>query len=194
MNILAPWRSNATQKPSLQGRKIRLRAPDIDDYEEWAHVRLESRSFLEPWEPSWDHQELSKEAFRGRIKRYQQLRKDDLAYAFFIFNGAHLTGAITLSNVRRGISQMGTLGYWIGTRFARQGLMTDALDVLIGHAFRELNLHRIEAACLPRNLPSIKLLEKSGFEREGYAKSYLKIAGRWEDHLLFARTNFRPEV
>jgi [ribosomal protein S5]-alanine N-acetyltransferase len=191
MNFLAPWRNTSAQRPSLTGSKVSLRMPAPDDYEEWSHLRLGSRSFLEPWEPSWDHQELSKEAFRSRVKRYQQLRKDDAAYAYFIFQGERLSGAITLSNVRRGISQMGTLGYWIGADFARQGLMSDALAVMCAHAFRELNLHRLEAACLPRNTASIRLLEKTNFEREGYAKSYLKIAGRWEDHLLFARTNFR---
>jgi [ribosomal protein S5]-alanine N-acetyltransferase len=173
------------------GSKVSLRAPMPDNFEQWSQLRLGSRNFLEPWEPSWDHQELSKEAFRSRVKRYQQLRKDDVAYAYFIFRGEQLTGAITLSNVRRGISQMGTLGYWIGAEFARQGLMSDALGVLCTHAFSELHLHRLEAACLPRNTASIRLLEKTNFEREGYAKSYLKIAGRWEDHLLFARTNFR---
>jgi [ribosomal protein S5]-alanine N-acetyltransferase len=191
MNILAPWRNTTAQKPSLMGSNVTLRLPAADDYEQWSQLRLESRSFLEPWEPSWDHQELSKEAFRSRVKRYQQLRKDDLAYAYFIFKDQRLLGAITLSNVRRGISQMGTLGYWIGANFARQGLMSDALDIMCKHAFRELQLHRLEAACLPRNIASIRLLEKTSFEREGYAKSYLKIAGRWEDHLLFARTNSR---
>jgi [ribosomal protein S5]-alanine N-acetyltransferase len=191
MNILAPWRNTTAQKPSLMGSKVTIRLPTADDYEQWSQLRLESRSFLEPWEPSWDHQELSKEAFRSRVKRYQQLRKDDLAYAYFIFKDQRLAGAITLSNVRRGISQMGTLGYWIGANFARQGLMSDALDIMCKHAFRELQLHRLEAACLPRNTASIRLLEKTSFEREGYAKSYLKIAGRWEDHLLFARTNSR---
>jgi [ribosomal protein S5]-alanine N-acetyltransferase len=191
MNILAPWRNTTAQKPSLMGSKVSLKLPTADDYEQWSHLRLESRSFLEPWEPSWDHQELSKEAFRSRVKRYQQLRKDDLAYAYFIFRDQRLVGAITLSNVRRGISQMGTLGYWIGANLARQGLMSDALDIMCKHAFRELQLHRLEAACLPRNTASIRLLEKTGFEREGYAKSYLKISGRWEDHLLFAQTNLR---
>jgi [ribosomal protein S5]-alanine N-acetyltransferase len=191
MNILAPWRNTSAQRPSLLGKKVRLSAPVADDFEEWVQLRLASRNFLEPWEPSWDHQELSKEAFRGRVKRYQQLRRDDLAYAFFIFTEDQLAGAITLSNVRRGISQMGTLGYWIGADFARQGLMSDALGLMCAHAFSQLHLHRLEAACLPRNTASIRLLEKTNFEREGYAKSYLRIAGRWEDHLLFARTNFR---
>ena len=114
---------------------------------------------------------------------------DDMAYPFFIFSGDEKTmlGALTLSNVRRGVAQMATLGYWIGAPFARQGYMTDALQALLPFAFDHLHLHRVEAACLPRNAASIALLRRAGFEQEGLARSYLKINGAWQDHLLFAR-------
>ena len=98
-----------------------------------------------------------------------------------------MLGALTLSNVRRGVAQMATLGYWIGAPFARQGYMTDALQALLPFAFDHLHLHRVEAACLPRNDASIALLRRAGFEQEGLARSYLKINGAWQDHLLFAR-------
>ncbi len=192
MNLLAPWRS-APAKPLLSGSKVTLRPPKLDDYEDWSGLRLVSRKFLEPWEPSWDDQELTRESFRNRIRRYQELRKDDLAYPFFIFRDDKIVGAITLSNLRRGVAQMGTLGYWIGSAHARQGLMSEAIEIITIYAFRELRLHRLEAACLPRNIASIGLLEKLGFEREGYAKSYLRIAGRWEDHVLFAKSDAKFE-
>jgi [ribosomal protein S5]-alanine N-acetyltransferase len=193
MNLLTPWRS-VPAKPLLSGSKVTLRPPKLDDYDDWSALRLVSRKFLEQWEPSWDDQELTRESFRNRIRRYQDLRKDDLAYPFFILAEDRLVGAITLSNLRRGVAQMGTLGYWIGSAHARQGLMTEAIEIIATHGFRDLRLHRLEAACLPRNTASIGLLEKTGFAQEGYAKSYLRIAGRWEDHLLFARTDPKSEI
>ena len=98
-----------------------------------------------------------------------------------------LVGGITLANVRRGVAQAGSIGYWIGEPFARQGLMSAALHALMPFSFVTLRLHRLEAACIPTNLASTRLLEKSGFEREGYARQYLCINGIWQDHLLYAR-------
>jgi [ribosomal protein S5]-alanine N-acetyltransferase len=185
---LAPWLAPSTVT-TIEGRKVYLRPPHMDDFEDWRDLRLSSRNFLEAWEPSWDPNEYTRPAFRLRMRRYHNLADDDLAHAFFIFSkhDRRLAGAITLSNIRRGVAQAGTLGYWIGETFAGQGIMTDALSHLAPFAFQEFALHRIEAACLPRNLASAKLLEKCGFEREGMAKSYLKINGVWEDHLLFGR-------
>jgi ribosomal-protein-alanine N-acetyltransferase len=97
-----------------------------------------------------------------------------------------LVGAVTLSNVRRGVAQMGTLGYWVGEPFVRKGYMTAALNLMKPFAFQHLQLHRLEAACLPVNAASIALLRRCGFHEEGYARQYLKINGAWQDHLLFA--------
>jgi ribosomal-protein-alanine N-acetyltransferase len=98
-----------------------------------------------------------------------------------------LVGGITLANLRRGVAQAGSIGYWVGETYARQGYMTAALRALTPFAFESLRLHRLEAACIPTNAASIRLLEKSGFTREGYAREYLCINGVWADHLLFAR-------
>ena len=161
----------------------------MDDFKAWVDLRKASRSFLEPWEPAWSDDELTRTSFRYRLHIYNKLSKEDRGQALFIFKAANqeLIGAINISNIRRGIAQMATLGYWIGQPFARQGHMAEALRVLLPYLFGELALHRVEAACLPHNIPSISLLKKMGFEQEGLAKEYLKIAGRWEDHILFAR-------
>ncbi len=113
--------------------------------------------------------------------------EDDLAYPFFIHDteGDVLLGGLTLSNVRRGVAQMASAGYWIGEAVSRRGFMTDALRTVVPYAFEHLRLHRLEAACLPSNEASIRLLRKCGFAEEGIARKYLKINGRWEDHLLF---------
>lgn len=165
------------------------------DFEEWVHLRNYSKDFLITWEPLWSDHEFSKFNFRARIKYYQQLVKNDQGYPFFIFHHQqnHLLGAITITNVRRGAAQNCSVGYWIGQPFARQGFMTEALQAAIGYAFQNLTLHRIEAACLPTNQASVRLLNKCGFAHEGLARKYLKINGVWQDHLLFARLNEAPK-
>jgi ribosomal-protein-alanine N-acetyltransferase len=177
--------------PQLRHGRVMLRQPQLADFEEWVKLREVSKEFLSPWEPLWSETEFGKFNFRSRIKHYQHQIRNDLAYPFFIFHqeDGNLLGAITASNVRRGVAQFCTVGYWIGEPFARQGYMGEALEALMGYAFSTLALHRIEAACLPSNAPSIKLLYRAGFTQEGMAREYLKIAGKWQDHLLFARLN-----
>jgi ribosomal-protein-alanine N-acetyltransferase len=175
--------------PVLRRGSIMLRVPHLNDYPDWARLRAESRAFLKPWEPSWARDDLSRASFRRRMRHYQNDVRQGLAFPFFIFDDQDdtLVGGITLSNIRRGVSQSGTLGYWIGERHARRGYMTAAVMALADFAFSTLNLHRIEAACLPANRASIGLLEKCDFQKEGYARKYLKIDAFWQDHLLFAR-------
>ncbi|MES2034942.1 MAG: GNAT family protein [Pseudomonadota bacterium] len=176
-------------EPSLvvQGQGVTLRAPRRKDYAEWAAVRQASRAFLQPWEPTWSPDELTLNAFQRRLAAWKHGREHDQMYAFFVFretDGA-LTGGVTLNNVRRGVAQMGTIGYWSGQATARNGHTLAAVKALIPFAFGRLGLHRLEAACLPSNLPSGNLLLKAGFSEEGLAKAYLKINGDWRDHRLF---------
>jgi ribosomal-protein-alanine N-acetyltransferase len=171
----------------LTGERVYLRAPERGDWEAWASLRARSRNFLEPWEPSWPADALSRMSFRSRVARYAEDWRTDQAYNFFILSpDDELVGGIGLSNVRRGVSETASLGYWIGEPFARQGLMTAALPLVLGFSFDRLRLHRVEAACLPINVPSRALLMRAGFQQEGYARQYLCIAGKWQDHLLFA--------
>ena len=177
------------QAPHLRNGRVMLRYPVLTDFEAWADLRQKSRAFLQPWEPLWTTSEFSRFNFRARIKHYQQQIKDDASYPFFIFHHeqGHLLGAVTASNVRRGVAQMCSVGYWMGESFARQGYMTEALGALLQHAFGDLALHRVEAACLAQNTASLKLLQRNGFQYEGVARKYLQIAGNWQDHMLFAR-------
>ena len=176
------------QQPVIKGDGVYLRYPRMADYLPWSKLRGESRAFLSPWEPIWARDELSKGAFRRRLKRYQKESRLDTAYAFFVFRAEDdaLLGGCTLSNVRRGVTQSCALGYWVGERFARQGYMFSAVRALIPFIFATLGMHRIEAACLPSNEPSKNLLQKAGFRQEGLARGYLQINGEWQDHVLFA--------
>lgn len=172
----------------VDGPEVYIRPPQDEDWKAWATLREESRAFLVPWEPTWPVDSLTRHAYRRRLRHYAEEWQTGLGYAFFIFAKADdgLRGGITLSNVRRGVAQTGTLGYWVGAPFARQGIMTGGLNCVIEYAFQHLHLHRLEAACLPRNAASQGVLRKCGFREEGFAPKYLRINGVWEDHLLFA--------
>ena len=176
------------ETPVVSGDGLFLRMPGPADYPAWAELRADSRAFLTPWEPTWPPDDLTRTAFRRRIRRYQAEVRDDRAYPFFIFRQIDnaLLGGITLSNVARGMTQTATLGYWMGERFANQGHMTRAVRAIAPFAFGGLNLHRIEAACLPHNTASIRLLERVGFQREGVARGLVCINGRWQDHVVYA--------
>lgn len=174
---------------TIRGRSLVLRAPVMADYAQWAELRALSREHLVPWEPAWSRDDLSKTMYRRRLKAYAGDVRQDQGYSFFIADAMTdtLLGGITLSNIRRGTAQIASLGYWIGRPYAGQGRMQEAVKTLMPFALRTLRLHRIEAATMLANAASIRVLEKTGFEREGLAKGYLKINGRWEDHILFAR-------
>jgi ribosomal-protein-alanine N-acetyltransferase len=175
--------------PVVQGDGVFLRAPQMADFTAWAALREKSRDFLVPWEPTWPDDDLTRSSFRRRLRRYAEDMRTDQAYAFLLFRNPDnaLLGGITLTNVRRGVAQAASMGYWIGAPFAAQGHMTRGVSALVPFAFDVLRLHRLEAACIPTNQPSIRLLERTGFKREGYAREYLCINGLWQDHLLYAR-------
>lgn len=171
----------------LEGRQVYLRPPRPNDHRAWAALRAKSRPFLEPWEPTWPEHDLTRAAFRARLGAYAREMEVGEAYPFFIFRREDdaFVGAVRLFHVRRGVAQSGSIGYWIGQPFTRQGLMSDAVETLIRFAFTGLGLHRLEAACMPQNAASAALLLKCGFSEEGYAPAYLKINGGWRDHRLF---------
>ncbi len=184
----------------LEGREIRidtgrliLRPPRLDDHAAWANARRESREHLAPWEPTWAADHLTRGAFRQRVRWARAAIRKRQAWPFLIFlaeSGA-LVGAVTLDNVRRGPAQAGTLGYWTAAAHLRRGYMLESILALRAFAFRELDLSRLEAGCLPENKASRALLEKAGFRHEGTAEAYLQIAGRWRDHALYAA--LRPD-
>jgi [ribosomal protein S5]-alanine N-acetyltransferase len=174
--------------PVLEGRRVSMRMPRITDHRAWADLRRESSDFLRPWEPRWTADEFDRGAWRERIRRYRREHANGTATSFLIFekDTRQLLGGITLGNIRYGVAQCGQIGYWMGERFAGQGYMQESIALLLDHAFGRLRLHRVEAACIPSNARSVRVLENAGFTREGVLRSYLKINGSWEDHLLYA--------
>lgn len=168
--------------------RMLLRPPAHGDFRAWTALRRDSADFLQPWEPTWSEDHLSRRAFVARVSWAQRAVATGSALPLFLVRQEDetLLGAITLDNIRRGPAQAGTLGYWIGRPFARQGYMSEAIRALVHHAFSTLDLSRIEAACLPENAASRGVLERSGFKYEGVAQSYLQIDGRWRHHVLYA--------
>lgn len=171
----------------VRGDELYLRPATAPDYATWSRLRAASRVFLEPWEPTWPEDDLTQAAFRRRLRRQEEDISRDEAYPFLIFDQTsdQLLGGITLGGIRRGVSQTGTLGYWMGAPHAGKGRMTRAVAAVVDFGFSKLRLHRVDAACIPDNAPSIAVLERNGFQREGYARGYLKIDGAWRDHVLF---------
>lgn len=176
-------------EPVLAGPRVKLRLPRKGDFQRWAQLRRESRAFLTPWEPRWTVDELDRSAWRERLRRYRHEFNSGASVPLLIFDvdSGDLVGGITLSNIRYGVAQMASVGYWVGEKHAGKGLMVEALQLVVDHAFDTLRLHRVEAACIPDNNRSVRVLEKAGFAREGLLRSYLKINGIWQDHVLYAR-------
>jgi len=176
------------RKVRIETERLTLRQPLLTDHRDWSTLRDESAAFLTPWEPTWADDHLVRKGFSNRVYWAQRSITQCTALPLFLIrrDDNMLVGAITLDNIRRGPAQAGTLGYWTGAAFARQGYMREAILAVVHHAFERLDLSRIEAACLPENQASRGLLEKCGFKYEGVAQSYLQINGRWRTHVLYA--------
>ena len=177
------------RKLHLETERMTLRPPVHSDFRPWVALRSASRDYLTPWEPAWSDDHLSRKAFSNRVYWSNRSINGGTAMPLFLIRRADqvLLGAITLDNIRRGPALAGTLGYWTGASFAREGYMREAIETVVHYAFNHLDLSRIEAACLPENKPSRGLLERTGFKYEGVAQSYLQIDGRWRTHVLYAR-------
>ncbi len=174
--------------PAIETERLFLRLPDMRDYEDWARLRRASAAFLEPWEPVRGFDYLSRKSFRYRVAwgRSAVRQKRALPLVLIRRSDGALLGGLTMDNIQAGVAQSCTVGYWMGEKFARQGYMLEALNAAVDYTFNVLDLSRIQAGCLPENTPSRGLLEKAGFKYEGVAQSYLQIAGRWRNHVLYA--------
>ena len=172
------------------GGGVGLRLLRKDDAPAALAYAVENREFLEEWEPVRDRSWFTLRAQLADIEAALLDEAADRRYAFGIFWGDDLVGRITLNQVVRGVFQNAYLGYSIGRRWNGRGFATEAVRQALDFAFGEAGLHRVQAAVMPRNMGSIRVLEKNGFREEGYAVGYLCINGVWEDHRIFARTAF----
>ncbi len=183
-------KSSVMRPPILEHGAVSLRAAEPADYGAWLALRQESRAHLTRWEPDWRDQDVTAEAFRARIRNYERQHRSRVGLSLYAYIKAtgDLVGGVTLSDIRFQSSHSATIGYWIGERFLRRGHGLAAVEAVVAHAFLEMRLNRVEAACQPGNLASKTLLSKAGFREEGFVRDYLFINGSWRDHLLFALT------
>lgn len=177
-----------SRQPGIDFGPYRLRVPLLADFPEWASLRAASRGFLQPYEPTWPEDDLTPQGYQRRLRALYDEARFDQGYVFFIVDRRDnkVLGGASLSHVRRRAAQSAMLGYWMGQRHAGHGIMSQAVVALCRHGFTDLRLERIEAACLPENAASIRVLEKAGFRLEGHARQYLSINGARRDHRLFA--------
>jgi len=177
----------------LIGSRVLLRPLRPEDWDAWREVRLRCRVWLERWEPSPDagsiDPALDREAFRSRCGAWDRQRHFDAAYGFglFLLDGK-FAGEVSLGSVQRGPFQMGYIGYWIDEALAGCGYVPEGVVLLMQHAFDALQLHRLEAAIVPRNGSSRRVAEKLGLRDEGTAVRFLQIQGVYEDHIRYAMT------
>jgi ribosomal-protein-alanine N-acetyltransferase len=175
----------------LDAERTAIRPLALSDVDEFTAAVATNRSHTEPWEP------IHAEAHYTRAGQAETLRRDVEAwelgtgYAFAILDREHgdaIIGRIALGNVVAGAWRNATLGYWVAAASGGRGHGTAAARLICAFAFEHAGLHRVQPAVIPRNVRSIRVVEKAGFRREGRALRYLNIAGRWEDHDIFAMT------
>ncbi|WP_136604942.1 GNAT family N-acetyltransferase [Paenibacillus dokdonensis] len=173
-----------------RNEKVYLQHLHIEHAQALLDLRLHNHEYLQPFEPIRDASYFTVE---GQEKDIQTgLGDKDLIssqlFGIFLTDSNELVGRAALTGIARGPFQNANLGYFIAQDQQGKGYMTEAVRLCVQYAFEELDLHRVQAGVMPRNTPSLRVLEKSGFRSEGLAKRYLRINGVWEDHQLFAIT------
>ena len=173
----------------IESERLYLRLPLRKDFENWVLLRKKNEKFLNIWEPKKTDYFYSLRNFKSRVNWCKRNFKNKKSVSLLIFlkKDDTLIGGITIDNIRQGSSQSASLGYWLAEEFVRNGYMTESMNKIIDYGFKDLNLSRFEAATLPENEPSRKLLEKLGFKYEGVAQSYLKIYGKWRNHIIYSK-------
>lgn len=182
---------NALPQLVLTGKRITICPPQPDHARLWIDVRRKNKEILKPLEPLWPKDCLEPGFYERRLKRQAREWNTDHAYPFLIFHkdtqkrANPLMGGININHVCRGAAQYASLGYWLDQDCQGQGYMSEAMQLILNFAFETLRLHRMNAAVLPDNQKSMALLERNGFQREGFAEKYIRINGHWRDHILF---------
>ena len=164
----------------ISGERVGIRRPSEADAAEFVALMQASAALHEPWG-----------AYPTTIERFEQyLRRralpDQEGFLVCDRESGAIAGVININSIVRGIFQSGYLGYYVGQAFARRGYMTEGLRLVIGYAFAELKLHRLESNIQPANVASIALVRKLGFRYEGFSPRYLRINGEWRDHERWA--------
>jgi len=166
-----------------------IRAPRLEDREEFLAIRARDREWLARWEPI--PPDPSKTLFSpGEFERFVGDSVTDRRRRFLVWTrdetGEHIAGQASLNEIIRGPLQQAFLGYWIAEPFSGKGIMRRGLELVLCEAFGPIAIHRVEANIQPHNAPSLALVKRLGFRREGFSPKYLQISGGWADHERWA--------
>ena len=174
----------------VEGERVAIRAFTPADVEELCELRTRNRDFLAPWEPLRTPTFHTLAGQRAEIERDRHEWAADRTYAFAIVEKSEnaMVGRIALANIVRGAWENATMGYFVDEACGRRGVATEAVGLALTFAFGPCRLHRVQAAVMPHNAASKRVLEKNGFRHEGFSPRYLRLAGSWRDHELFALT------
>lgn len=178
---------------TIRTERLVLKLPALLDVHAILNFVKRNRAFLQEWEPTHEDEYYTTE--------YQlSLMQDEIAriargeaVKLWIYEGDEVIGSVALTNIIRGAFQSCYLGYRMDEKRQGQGYMTEALRPVIDLAFGQLDLHRIEANIMPRNAASLRVVEKQGFVNEGVSQKYLRINGKWEDHIHMVLLNQKLE-
>ena len=174
----------------LDGELVAIRAFSSRDADELTELRVRNREFLTPWEPTRTSAFFTRAGQRAEIERDRHEWLADRTYAFAIVerDGGAMRGRIALANVVRGAWENATMGYFVDVAAGSRGYASEAVSLALRFAFGSCRLHRVQAAVMPHNVRSKRVLEKNGFRHEGFSPRYLRLDGAWRDHDLFALT------
>jgi ribosomal-protein-alanine N-acetyltransferase len=185
--------SDAPPEPQRTGPSVALRLLLPEHAPQLTRLRTENAEFFRPFEPAREPAWYSPERTHEDLSLFARLRAAQMAYRFGIFPAGvdddELVGTISLSCIERGAWQNCNVGYSVAQRCNGRGYATEAVGLAVDIAFSDLALHRVQAAVMPRNARSARVLERNGFRREGRATRYLQLNGAWEDHDIYAVTN-----
>lgn len=174
----------------LEAGDIYLRLAEPEDAPGMIDLLERNREFFAPYEPRRPPEHWNEQAQRELLEASVERRDEGLEYGFgvFLVENDLLIGRANLSNIVRKAFQNAYLGYFLDQAYNGRGYTSMAVDVVVDFAFGPAHLHRVQAAVMPHNVASIRVLEKAGFRHEGFAPRYLRIDGEWSDHKLYAIT------
>jgi len=173
----------------MGGVEVGVRLVEVDDAAALAELLQANREFLAPWDPVRDDAYFTEERQRVDVEQVLTQYGQGLVIPYVIRVEGQVVGRITVNDVVRGAFQSAHLGYWVGQAVNGRGVATAAVAEVVRLAFTELGLHRLQADTLAPNTASQRVLARNGFTRIGLAPQYLRIAGRWQDHVLQQRLN-----
>ncbi|MCM3718161.1 GNAT family N-acetyltransferase [Fictibacillus phosphorivorans] len=175
----------------LKGKHVYLKPVDRNEIEPLLELETRNKDFFNQFAPTRDDDFCTLEGQAKRLERMEENRENDLGYSFGIYlnDSDILIGQIGLFKLERGPGQKAMVGYSLDKEHNGKGYMTEALKLIVRFAFNQIKLHRIEAQVMPRNIGSVRILEKNGFHKEGIAKKNVMINGKWEDHQMLAILN-----